>query len=117
MVSVGLMRSLTYGALAMAALACHSPAWMLYAAESRELVHAKNKTTIANAVKSDPDDCEPVTDGEELCTWTYRPWPIGDMTYFLRCRLPIDGSSREPRSCVLTLPVPDGRTIREPEYY
>ena len=90
---------------------------MLYAAESRELVHAKNKTSISSAVKSEPDDCEPLGDGEELCTWTYRPWSSGDMTYFLKCTLPIDGSSREPRSCVLTLPVSDRSTIRGPEYY
>ena len=110
-----------YGVLATVPLACVSAPALLYATESGALIHAKNKASITDLIGAEPDGCERAGTGDELCTWAYRPYPSwtvsGDMTYFLRCSLPIDGSSREPRSCVFTLPAGDGKMIRGPEYY
>ena len=116
-----LATALICGALATASLACVSPPLLLYAVESGTLIHAKNKASITDLIGVEPEVCEPAGTADELCTWAYRPYPSwtvsGDMTYFLRCSLPIGGSSREPRSCVFTLPAADGQLLRGPEYY
>ena len=100
--------------------ACVRPPTILYARESGQLVHYKTKEVISSELRMQPEECEPTREGYETCTWRNRYGTLflsGEMIYSLRCELPLDGSYREPRSCVFTGHGSDGEIFRGPEVY